>query len=56
MSDPPIEWRKVLFFLRNDADAPLLVFMGSRHIPQPKWGYGVAQKDLHRLQPLRDIV
>jgi hypothetical protein len=42
MLDPPVRWRKVWFFLWNDADAPLPVFMGSRPIPQPKWGYGVA--------------
>jgi hypothetical protein len=56
MSDPPIRWQKVWFFLRNDVDAPLLVVTGSRPIPQPKWGYGVAQRDIHRLQPLRDVV
>jgi hypothetical protein len=38
MSDPPLGWRNVWFFLRNGADAPLLMFMGSRPIPQPKWG------------------
>jgi hypothetical protein len=30
--------------------------MGSRPIPQPKWGYDVAQKHLCRLQPLHDVV
>jgi hypothetical protein len=30
--------------------------MGCRPIPQHKWGYGVAQKDLRRLQPRRDVV
>jgi hypothetical protein len=29
MSDPPVGWRKVRFFFRNDADAPLPVVMGS---------------------------
>jgi hypothetical protein len=48
-SDPPVGWRKVWFFFRNDANALLPVFTGSCPIPQPKWGYGVAQKDLHRL-------
>jgi hypothetical protein len=38
-----------MIFLRNDADTLLLVFTGSRPFPQPKWGYGVAQKDLCRL-------
>jgi hypothetical protein len=28
----------------------------SHPIPQPKWGYSVAQKDLCRLQPLHDVV
>jgi hypothetical protein len=32
------------------------VFTGSHRVPQPKWGYGVAQKHIHRLQPLRDVV
>jgi hypothetical protein len=36
MSGPPTGWRKVCFFLRNDADAWLPVFMGCRPIPQPK--------------------
>jgi hypothetical protein len=56
MSDPLIGWRKVWFFLRNNADAPLPVFMGSCPIAQPKWGYGVAQQYIRRLQPLRNIV
>jgi hypothetical protein len=46
----------VWFFLRNDTDALLHVFMGSRPIPQPNWGYGVAQKDLRRLQPLQEVI
>jgi hypothetical protein len=41
-SDPPSDWEKVWFFLRNDADTPLVVFTGCRPVPQPKWGYGVA--------------
>jgi hypothetical protein len=56
MSDPPAGWRKVWFFLRNDADMPLPVFMGGHPIPHPNWEYGVAGADLHRLQPLVDIV
>jgi hypothetical protein len=55
-SGPSDGWWKVWFFLRNDIDAPLPVFMGSRPIPQPNWGYGVIKKDLHRLQPLREVV
>jgi hypothetical protein len=42
MFGPPDRWWKVWFFLRNDTDAPLRVFMGSHPIPQPNWGYGVA--------------
>jgi hypothetical protein len=42
MSDPLVGWRKVWLFLRNDVDAPLPVVSGSRPIPQPKWGCGVA--------------
>jgi hypothetical protein len=52
MSDPPIGWQKVWSFPRNDIDVPLPVFTGSRPIPQPKWGYGVAQRYIHWLQPL----
>jgi hypothetical protein len=56
MPKPPDGWWKVWFFLRNDADVPLPVFMGSRLIPQPNWGYGVVKTDLHRLQPLREAI
>jgi hypothetical protein len=52
----PYRWQREWFFLWNDADAPLLVFTGNRPIPQPNWGYGVARRDTHKLQPLRDIV
>jgi hypothetical protein len=47
---------EVRFFLRNDADAPLPMFMGSRPAPDPTGGYNVAQKDLRRIQPLREVV
>jgi hypothetical protein len=56
MFHPPVGWRKVWFFLGNDADMLLPVFMGSLPTPQPKWGYVVAQKDLHRVQPLLEVV
>jgi hypothetical protein len=56
MSDPPVEWWKVWFFWRNNTDVPLPMFTGNRPVPQLKWGYGVAQKDLCRLQPLCDVV
>jgi hypothetical protein len=36
MSDPLVEWWKVWFFLRNDVDALLPVFTGSRPVAQPK--------------------
>jgi hypothetical protein len=49
-------WRKVWFFLRNDTDAPLPKFLGSRPIPQPNWGYDVVQRDVHSLQPLHEVV
>jgi hypothetical protein len=32
------------------------MFMGDRPIPQPNWEYGVARADLHRLQPLLEII
>jgi hypothetical protein len=56
MSNPPIGWQKEWFFLRNDADAPLPMFMGNRPIPQPNWGYSVAQRYIHKLQPLHNVV
>jgi hypothetical protein len=43
-------WWKVWFFLRNDDDEPLLVFKGSRLVPQPNWRYKVARRYLHKLQ------
>jgi hypothetical protein len=52
----PDGWRKVWFFMRNDADTPLPVFTGSHPIFQPNWGYSVVRKDLHRLQPLSEVV
>jgi hypothetical protein len=56
MSDPSVGWRRAWFLLRNDADAPLPVFTGGRPIPHPHWEYGVARADLHRLQPLLEVV
>jgi hypothetical protein len=32
------------------------MFMGSRRIPQPNWGYGLVRTDLYRLQPLREVI
>jgi hypothetical protein len=56
MSDSMVRWQNVWFFMRNDADTLLPLFMGSHPIPQPKWGYGVAKKDRRRLQPLHPAV
>jgi hypothetical protein len=56
MSNPPVGWQKEWFFLRNDVDAPLPVFTVNRPTPQPSWGYGVAWRDIRRLQPLREVV
>jgi hypothetical protein len=33
-------WQKIWFFLRNDVAAPLLVFTGNCHIPNPTGGTG----------------
>jgi hypothetical protein len=54
--DPSIRWRKAWFLLKNDADMSLPAFMGGRPIPHPNWEYNVARDDLHRLQPLLEIV
>jgi hypothetical protein len=35
MSDPPVGWQRAWFFLRNNADALLLVFTDSQPVPQP---------------------
>jgi hypothetical protein len=56
MSKPPVGWQKERFFLRNDADVSLLVFMDNHPAPQPNWGYGVAQQDIYKLQPLHKVV
>jgi hypothetical protein len=56
MLDPLVGWQRARFLLRNDIDAPLLTFMGGCPIPHTNWEYSVAQADLHRLQPLLDII
>jgi hypothetical protein len=53
---PPGGWLKVWFFLRNNTDASLPIFMGSHPVPRPYWGYGVAQRDLRRLQALCEVI
>jgi hypothetical protein len=54
--DPPVGWWRALFLLMNDANTPLLAFIGVRPIPHPNWEYGVARAELHRMQPLLEIV
>jgi hypothetical protein len=56
MSESTNGWQKVWFFLRNDPNVPLPVFMSSHPIPQPNWGYGVARRDLCMRQSLREVV
>jgi hypothetical protein len=56
MPDPPVGWQRPLFLLRNNTDALFPAFMGGRPIPHTSWEYGVAQANLHRLQPLLEIV
>jgi hypothetical protein len=43
MPIPSVGWQKEWFFMRNDSDAMLPMFTGNRPVPQPNWGYGVAQ-------------
>jgi hypothetical protein len=56
MPDPLVGWRRAWFLLRNDTDALFPTFTGGRPIPHPNWEYSVAWADLHRLQPLLEIV
>jgi hypothetical protein len=49
-------WRKVWFFLRNNADTPLPMFTGSRPVPQLNWGYGVVRRDIRKLQFVHKVV
>jgi hypothetical protein len=56
LPEPPIKWRKAWFLLRNDANALLLAFTGGHLTLHPNWEHGVVQADLHRLQPLLEIV
>jgi hypothetical protein len=56
MPDPPVRWRRAWFLVRDDANTPLPTIMGSCHVPHPNWGYGVAEMDLHRLQPQPEAV
>jgi hypothetical protein len=56
MSNPLVGWQRECFFLRNDADMPFPTFMVNRPAPHPNWGYGVAQWDIRKLQPLCKVV
>jgi hypothetical protein len=55
-SDPSVGWWRVWFLLRNNVDVPLHTFVGGCPIPHPNWEYGVARADLHRLQPLLEVI
>jgi hypothetical protein len=54
MFNPLVGWQREWFFLHNNVDTLLPMFMGNRPVPQPSWGYGVARRDTHKLQPMRD--
>jgi hypothetical protein len=56
LPDPPIGWQKAWFLVNNDSDAPLPTFMCGHPIPHPNWEYGVSRSDLHRLQPLLEVI
>jgi hypothetical protein len=49
-------WRNKWFYLRNDADGPLPIFTSNRLVPLPTWGYGMARKDLDKLQPMHEVL
>jgi hypothetical protein len=51
----PVGRRRGWFFLRNNTTAPFLEVTGRRPTPQSCWGYGVAKKDLRKLQPMSTI-
>jgi hypothetical protein len=56
LPDPPVGWWEAWFLMKNDTDALLPVFTGSRPIPDRNWEYGVVWADLHKLQPLLKII
>jgi hypothetical protein len=56
MLDPPIGWRRAWFLLSNDTDVPLSTVYGWSSHPHPNWEFGVAWADLHRVQPLLEII
>jgi hypothetical protein len=55
-SNPSVGWLKEWFFLRNDVGMPLPMVTGKCPTVQPGWGYGVAQKDTRKLQPVHDVL
>jgi hypothetical protein len=56
LPNPPVRWRRAWFLLRNDANALLPTFMGGRPIPHANWEFSVTRADLHRQQPLLEII
>jgi hypothetical protein len=56
VSNLPVGWRRVWFFLQNNTTRPLLEVTGRRPAAQPYWRYGVVKKDLRKLQPMLDIL
>jgi hypothetical protein len=56
VSNLSVGWRKEFFFQRNDADASVPTAMSKRTAVQPSWGYDVAKKDTHKLQPMDDFL
>jgi hypothetical protein len=56
MSDFSNGWQKVGFSLRNDAITALPAFTGNHPVPQPNWWYGVAKRDLCKLQYLCEVI
>jgi hypothetical protein len=49
--DSPTGWWKV-WFLKDEADALLPMFMGGCSVPHPDWEHGVARADFPPLQPI----
>jgi hypothetical protein len=56
MSESADGRQKIWFFPRNNADAPLPIFTVNLPVPHPNWEYGVARRDLRKLQPMGKVV
>jgi hypothetical protein len=56
LPDLPVRWLRAWFLLRNEADALLPLFTGSCPVPHPNREYNVARADLHKLQPVLEII